>query len=82
MDQREFPQINMSGIKVAGVGGLGFVAAAVFSALYLPEGRAFTAIAAIGGVICGIALIIFRRARGPLNSKEDAPLGHLTNGKM
>lgn len=60
--------INMSSIRVAGVGGLGLVAMAVAVALDLPRVGAVLTIALTGGVALAIAVILYRRRRGPLPS--------------
>jgi hypothetical protein len=57
----EQPQINMSSIQVAGVGGLGMVAVAAVMAYVLPELRLFVFAALGGGVIAAVALIASRR---------------------
>ena len=55
------PQINMSSIKVAGVGGLGMVAMAFLMAFALPEVRVFALVSGTAGAITGAALIGYRR---------------------
>jgi hypothetical protein len=55
------PQIDMSRIPVAGVGGLGLVAMACVVAYRLPEIRAFSVFTFIGGVALAVALIAYRR---------------------
>ena len=55
------PQINISSIKVAGVGGLGMVALVGVIAYALPEVRAFVLVSCAGGVIGGTGLIAYRR---------------------
>lgn len=56
-------EVNMSHIPVAGLGGLGLVAAAGAMAYVVPEARLFLAGGAAGGVLVGIMLIVARRAR-------------------
>jgi hypothetical protein len=53
--------INMSSIPVAGIGGLGMVAAAGVVAYTLPEARALILVGAAGGVLTACALIAYRR---------------------
>jgi len=60
--------INMSSIRVAGVGGLGLVAMAAAVALDLPRIGAVLTIALTGGVAMALAVILYRRRRGPLPS--------------
>jgi hypothetical protein len=55
------PQINMSSIKVAGVGGLGMVAMVFLMAFALPEVRLFALVSGTAGAIAGAALIGYRR---------------------
>jgi len=53
--------INMSSIPVAGVGGLGMMAAAGLVAYVLPEARALIVAGLAGGLFTGCALIAYRR---------------------
>lgn len=57
------PEINMSSIKVAGVGGLGMVAITVVMAFALPAARWLLLVALAGGVIGGLAVAWRRRAK-------------------
>jgi hypothetical protein len=59
------PQINISSIKVAGVGGLGMVAMVVLMAFALPEVRVFALVSGTAGAITGAALIGYRRWMKP-----------------
>jgi hypothetical protein len=60
--------INMSRIRVTGVGGLGLVAMATAVAIGVPSiGRAMV-IAVVGGAIVALAIIAIRRRNGPLPS--------------
>jgi hypothetical protein len=61
MSHDEDPQINMSRIGVAGVGGLGMVAVVGVMAYALPEVGAFLLISCIGGAIAGAGFIAYRR---------------------
>ena len=61
-------QINMSGIPVAGIGGLGLVAMAVLVSVMLPAARSTMLAGLAGGIVLAAALIVARRvwkARGP-----------------
>ena len=60
--------INMAHIKVAGVGGLGLVVVAFAVALDVPEIGQSQAISAALGIVFAIALIAWRRRRGPMPS--------------
>jgi hypothetical protein len=81
MSDAQITQINMSRIPVAGIGGLGMVAAAGATAYFLPEARAFTLVGVIGGVLIAFALIVIRSRRGLGPSKgptlplQGAPAG-------
>ena len=55
------PEINMSSIKVAGVGGLGMVALVFFIALELQPVRWFVGLALVGGALLGLAFVGYRR---------------------
>jgi hypothetical protein len=55
------PEINMSSIKVAGIGGLGLVAVVVGMAVEMPVVRVFALVSAAGGIIGGVAFIAYRR---------------------
>lgn len=81
MAEREIAAINMSRIPVAGLGGLGMVAAAGVTAYALPAARAFTAVAILGGFLLALLLIVFRRSRGVMGpSGPMLPLHGLTAG--
>jgi len=54
-------EINMSGIRVSGVGGLGMVAMAAWVSVVMPEAWFTTVLGAVGGVLFGVALIVYRR---------------------
>jgi len=71
-----FDTINMSSIKVAGIGGLGLVAVAVVTAIFIPTIRVSLTIGAIAGVIFAVALILWRRKRGPLPTSGQHPGAH------
>jgi hypothetical protein len=60
--------INISGIPVNGIGGLGLVAVAGLMTYVLPATWWFVASGAVGGMLVGIAILAFRRhhvSRGP-----------------
>ena len=63
------PQINISRIKVAGVGGFGLVVVVAAMAFDLPAVRIFLIAAVCGGFIAAIGLLLYHRwreARRPL----------------
>jgi len=54
MTDKERPvEINISGIPVAGVGGLGLVAIAALMTYQMPQAWLFVAAGAMGGVVVG-----------------------------
>src|SRR5204862_6664943 len=55
------PQINISQIKVAGVGGFGLVVIVAAMALDMPVVRAFEIAALAGGLLGAAALFAYRR---------------------
>lgn len=55
------PEINMSRIRISGIGGLGMVAIAGVMAYALPEARGFVLGSLAGGCIMGILYIAYRR---------------------
>ena len=56
-------EINISGIPVAGVGGLGMVAIAALMAYTLPQTWLPLAIGVGGGALVAVAVILARRRR-------------------
>jgi hypothetical protein len=61
-------EINMSGIPVNGIGGLGLVAVAVLMTLVIPAAWWLLMLGAAGGVMLGAVMVLMRRhhtARGP-----------------
>src|SRR4051812_19864024 len=54
-------EINISGVPVAGVGGLGLVAMAVLVSVYMPAAWWTMVTGLIGGVVLAAILIIARR---------------------
>jgi hypothetical protein len=65
--------INISGIPVAGVGGLGLVAVAALVAYFLPALRPAVGLGAAGGILLGIAIVAFRRHHVPSGPSGDDP---------
>jgi len=62
-EEKRTVEINMSGIPVAGVGGLGLVAIAVLMAYALPATWLPLAIGVAGGGLFATAVILARRRR-------------------
>ena len=61
-------EINISGIPVAGIGGLGLVAMAVLVSVVMPAARWAMLAGLAGGVVLGVVLVIARRhlkSKGP-----------------
>ena len=70
--------INVSRIRVAGVGGLGLVAMAAAVALNVPRiGQSVAAGAALGTIAAAV-LIVWRRRTGPLPSSAAHPGANTT----
>ena len=65
--------INMSGISVAGVGGLGLVAVAALMTYVLPQAWWLEVIGAAGGTLVGIAIVAFRRHHVSSGPSGDDP---------
>jgi O-antigen/teichoic acid export membrane protein len=62
MTPREpFVSINMSGISVSGVGGLGLVAVAALMTYQFPQATWLVACGTMGGIVLGCAMVWFRR---------------------
>ena len=74
MTQNQRPvEINMSGIPVQGVGGLGLVAVAFLMTIVLPEAWWLVVIGAVGGVMLGAVLVLARQRRVPSGPRGDDP---------
>jgi peptidoglycan/LPS O-acetylase OafA/YrhL len=67
--------INISRIRVAGIGGLGFVAMAAVIAIALQRVGETVILGLVGGVIAAVAVILYRRRHGPLTSSGQGPGG-------
>ena len=65
--------INMSGISVSGVGGLGLVAIAALTTWVLPQAWWLVAFGAAGGCFLGLAIVVFRRHHTPAGPSGDDP---------
>ena len=59
--------INVSHIRVAGVGGLGMTVIALAIAYTFPQIGLSLALGLVGGVTGGVAVILYRRRHGPLH---------------
>ena len=60
--------INISHIRVAGLGGLGLVVMALVVAWFLPRVGQTLLIGAVAGIIMAGAMILYRRRSGPMPS--------------
>jgi sugar phosphate permease len=65
--------INLSGISVSGVGGLGLVAIAALTTWVLPQAWWLVAFGAAGGCFLGLAIVVFRRHYTPPGPSGDDP---------
>jgi len=65
--------INMSRIRVAGVGGLGLLAMAAAVAFGVPRIGRTLAVGLLLGAVFAVALIVWRRAEGPMPSSGQRP---------
>ena len=65
--------INMSGIPVSGVGGLGMVAVAALMTYEFPEASWLMTFGAIGGVVLACAMVVFRRHHISSSPSGDDP---------
>lgn len=66
-------QINISGIPVAGVGGLGLVAMAVLVSIVMPEAWWLMVAGLTGGCLLGVVLIVARQRTRPPGPSGDDP---------
>lgn len=65
--------INMSRIRVAGVGGLGLLAMALVVAYFVPRIGQTLAVGLLLGITLGLGLILRRRRVGPISSSGRHP---------
>ena len=65
--------INISGISVSGVGGLGLVAIAALTTWVLPQAWWLVAFGAAGGCMLGLAIVAFRRHHTSSGPSGDDP---------
>ena len=61
-------EINMSGIQIAGVGGLGMVIVALVMAMEIVEARWLLVTGVAGGVALAVALVMIYATRGHSDS--------------
>jgi hypothetical protein len=74
MTQQSRPvTINMSGISVSGVGGLGLVAMAALTTWVLPQAWWLVAFGAIGGILVGVGVAAYRRYHATSGPSGDDP---------
>jgi hypothetical protein len=67
--------INMSGIPVNGIGGLGLVAIAILTTIVLPEAWWLVLGGVLGGSVVGAAMVMTRRRYGLEGTGDDRPKG-------
>jgi len=65
--------INMSGIQVSGLGGLGLVAVAGLMTYTFPQASWLMAFGAVGGVILACAMVVFRQHHISSSPSGDDP---------
>ena len=65
--------INMSGIPVAGIGGLGLVAMAVVVSIFLPAASWTMSAGVGGGIVLAVGLVAFRRRHKSTGPSGDDP---------
>jgi hypothetical protein len=65
--------INISGISVSGVGGLGLVAIAALTTWVLPQAWWLVAFGAAGGCLLGLAMVAFHRHHTSSGPSGDDP---------
>ena len=65
--------INISGIRVSGIGGLGMVAMAGWVSILMPEAGFTTMLGLAGGLLLGVALIAYRRHHVSSGPSGDDP---------
>ena len=65
--------INISGIRVSGIGGLGMVAMAGWVSVVMPEAGFTTGLGLAGGVLLAAALIAYRRRHVSSEPSGDDP---------
>ena len=68
------PQINISRIPVAGVGGFGLVLVVVAMAAQMPVVRSFVVGSLAGGVLCAAARVLYLWWKGPGTSGPESIL--------
>lgn len=74
--------INMAHIRVAGEGGLGLIAIAVASAIFVPRIGQTIGLGFVLGAVLATALVLWRRRSGPLPSSGKRPGAHSELGKL
>ena len=66
--------INLSGIKVRGIGGLGLLAIIMLITIVIPQAWFLVITGIAGGAVLGVVAIVRRRARGLAGPDDSAPL--------
>ena len=70
--------INISAIRVAGIGGLGLMAMAFGLAWTFPSVAQTLTLGAGLGLVLALALIVYRRRTGPMPSSAKSPAANTT----
>lgn len=66
-------EINISGIRVSGVGGLGMVAMATLVSIVMPAAWFTMVLGLAGGLVLAVSLIAYRRHHVPSGPSGDDP---------
>ena len=66
-------EINISGIRVSGIGGLGLVAMAAWVSVQMPAAGVTTSLGLAGGILLAVALIAYRRQHVSSEPSGDDP---------
>ena len=59
------PEINISSIRVAGIGGLGMIVVLVAVVYSMPAMRTFAVVSLVGGVLVAGAVLAYHRWKKP-----------------
>ena len=65
MSDSNRPEIDISHVKVAGIGGLGMIVVVAAMAYAMPTVRWFVSVSLAGGLAIGVMLILAHRLRRP-----------------
>ncbi len=65
--------MNINSIQASGIGGLGLVVVALMIVLEIPQLQTPMLAAVCGGILVGVAMVLFRRRRGLSGPDDKAP---------